>query len=123
MKPKIAAIRNEDKYVNIIFLKTQPLLKMLSKVLLGIKAREEIVSDMVTGKCICDIEDMDNVKVQKISKLKDTVFHFFDKDYIINIIFGEKKVFFTGYMKPGLKNKVIKSIVGECEWVKGKIKY
>ncbi len=118
MKPKIAGIIHEDKYLNLIFLKRQSLLKVFRKVLSHIKAREESISMMVTGKCICEESNLE--KEQKITKLKDKEFNFQGKGFIVDIIYGNQKVFFLANLTPKLKKEVMKILTKECDWVKSK---
>jgi hypothetical protein len=118
MKPKIAGIIHEDKYLNITFLKKQSLLKVLAKILSHLKAREELISVMVTGKCICDENYTE--KEQKITQLKDRTIHFQGKNFIVDIVFGNKKVFFLANLKLKQKKEVMKILTKECDWVKEK---
>ena len=118
MKPKIAGIIHEDKYINLIFLKRQSLFKVLIKVLTHLNTRQELISNMVTGKCIC--EESNLFKEQKITKLKDKVFHFQGKGFVIDIIYGNQKVFFLANISSKLKKEVMKIITKECDWVKRK---
>ena len=118
MKPKISGIIHENKYLNIIFLKRQSLFKVLAKVLSHLKAREESISMLITGKCVCDESNLG--KEQKITKLKDRVFNFKCENFIVDLVFGNQKVFFLTNLKPQLKKEIMKILTKECDWVKEK---
>ncbi len=114
---------NQGSYQFAIFLKSEGVLTFFAKMLLEVGEIPEVVNTMLTGKGLCETEELmkkkTSLKEADIQEIEDARFHFSGEGFIIDIIFGKKRVFLSGYLSEK-KRKVLVRNLQECEFVKPK---
>ena len=110
---KLLGIGQSEEYHYFIFKKEQKLLKILRKILLELGEIEESVDDLIYQGGCCAIQEAKEkgkkLKEKNIKNIIDKRFNSSKKGYILDIIFGGKKVFLIGYGKK-IRPTVLKAI-------------
>lgn len=122
MKIKLLALGNRNGYNYFIFKKEQKLLQLFRKILLDFNEIESVVDDMIYEGGLCYIEEAKEknkkLKEKKINSMVDNRYNFSGKDFNIDIIFGNKKVFFIAYMDLKKRNKIMEHIQKDYKFEK-----
>lgn len=119
MKVKLIGIKNHERYQLLIFRKNQILIKLFKKIIIEIDDQQtpllESFEDFIYLNSNKDVEESKLIE-KKVNTLLDECFNFDGTDYSLNIIFGNKKVFFYCSFNKKISEKIMLIIRQECEF-------
>ena len=106
MKGTILGTGNKNGYTYFIIKKEQKILQLLKDVLLKFDdGLYDFVYYMIYKNYTPSSNHTSKLKEKKVTELKDDRYNLSYDDYIIDIIFGEKKVFIISHMSKAKSNK------------------
>lgn len=100
----------------IEFKKSQKIVDLVIKILDSFDEDSQSCDDF-----FWEYNKKENKSVKKdIKKIKDSYYPYSEKGCNFNFVFGDKKVFFFGYLSLKNAKKILGIINEECEWIKAK---
>ena len=119
MKVKLIGIKNHEGYQFLVFKKDQAIIKLFKKIILEIDDQHapllECFEDFISLNSNKEVEESKLIE-KEVNTIQDEYFNFDGKDYSLNIIFGNKKVFFYCSFNKKTSEKIMLIIRQECEF-------
>ena len=102
MVVELVGIKNNEKDLFLIFKKNQAIIKLLKKIVISIDVQQapvlECFEDLMYTNSSEDVKESELIE-REVKSIKDEYLNFNKGKYLLNIIFGDKKVFLNGYFQ------------------------